>query len=86
MHITTLISAAITLLGALVVLRWMPGRAVAAPASRPAAAELTGAGAAVPQLATAQLAAGEAGTPQLVAQLVSADDAAGPAGPVSVEG
>jgi hypothetical protein len=29
MHITTLISAAITLLGALVVLRWMPGRAAA---------------------------------------------------------
>ena len=29
MHITTLISAAITLLGALVVMRWMPGRAAA---------------------------------------------------------
>jgi hypothetical protein len=29
MHLTTLISAAITLLGALVVMRWMPGRAVA---------------------------------------------------------
>ena len=33
MHITTLISAAITLLGALVVMRWMPGRAAA---NRPA--------------------------------------------------
>jgi Na+/melibiose symporter-like transporter len=30
MHLTTLISAAITLLGALVVMRWMPGRAAAA--------------------------------------------------------
>jgi EmrB/QacA subfamily drug resistance transporter len=29
MHVTTLISAAITLLGALVVMRWMPGRAAA---------------------------------------------------------
>jgi len=29
MHITTLISAAITLLGALIVMRWMPGRAAA---------------------------------------------------------
>jgi EmrB/QacA subfamily drug resistance transporter len=36
MHITTLISAAITLLGAIVVLRWMPGRAAAAaPATGP---------------------------------------------------
>jgi len=35
MHITTLISAAITLLGALVVMRWMPGRAAA---TRPAPA------------------------------------------------
>ena len=32
MHLTTLISAAITLLGALVVMRWMPGRAVAGAA------------------------------------------------------
>jgi MFS family permease len=39
MHITTLISAAITLLGALVVMRWMPGRGAAArPAPAPAAA------------------------------------------------
>ena len=37
MHLTTLISAAITLLGALVVMRWMPGRA-AAGAARPAGA------------------------------------------------
>jgi MFS family permease len=44
MHITTLISAAITLLGALVVMRWMPGRAAAgaagqAPAMRQAPAD-----------------------------------------------
>ena len=32
MHVTTLISAAITLLGALIVMRWMPGRAAARPA------------------------------------------------------
>jgi len=32
MHLTTLISAAITLLGAVVVMRWMPGRAAAGPA------------------------------------------------------
>ena len=32
MHLTTLISAAITLLGALVVMRWMPGRAAAGAA------------------------------------------------------
>jgi hypothetical protein len=31
MHVTTLVSAAITLAGALVVLIWMPGRAAAAP-------------------------------------------------------
>jgi EmrB/QacA subfamily drug resistance transporter len=35
MHVTTLISAAVTLLGALVVMRWMPGRAAA---TRPAPA------------------------------------------------
>ena len=34
MHITTLISAGITLLGAIVVLRWMPGRTAAAPAAQ----------------------------------------------------
>ncbi len=43
MHLTTLFSAAITLLGALVVMRWMPGRAAAGTA-RPAPA----AGQAVP--------------------------------------
>jgi EmrB/QacA subfamily drug resistance transporter len=85
MHITTLISAAITLLGALVVLRWMPGRAAAAPAAQPPAVELAGPGAAAPQLAAAEVAAGDAGTPQF-ARLVSVDDAAGPAGPVPVEG
>ena len=41
MHLTTLISAVITLLGALVVLIWMPGRAAAAaaPAAQPDAAQ-----------------------------------------------
>jgi hypothetical protein len=34
MHVTTLISAAITLAGALVVLAWMPGRPAAATAAR----------------------------------------------------
>jgi EmrB/QacA subfamily drug resistance transporter len=48
MHITTLISAAITLLGALIVMRWMPGRAAAA---RPAPAASTAA--AVPAVAPA---------------------------------
>jgi EmrB/QacA subfamily drug resistance transporter len=39
MHITTLFSAAITLLGALIVMRWMPGRTAAArPAPAPGAA------------------------------------------------
>jgi sugar phosphate permease len=42
MHITTLISAAITLLGALVIVIWMPGRsAAAADAASPAGAEET---------------------------------------------
>ena len=36
MHITTLISAAITLLGALIVMRWMPGRAAPAQPVRAA--------------------------------------------------
>jgi EmrB/QacA subfamily drug resistance transporter len=54
MHITTLISAAITLLGALVVMRWMPGRATAArpvPATGAAAAAPTVVPAAEPVLA-----------------------------------
>jgi EmrB/QacA subfamily drug resistance transporter len=45
MHLTTLISAAITLLGALVVMRWMPGRA-AAGAARQATAGASASGAA----------------------------------------
>ncbi|MFD0890680.1 MFS transporter, partial [Streptosporangium algeriense] len=32
MHVTSLVSAAIALLGALVVLRWLPGKNAAAPA------------------------------------------------------
>jgi hypothetical protein len=45
MHLTTLISAAITLLGALVVMRWMPGRATAG-AVRQATAGASASGAA----------------------------------------
>jgi EmrB/QacA subfamily drug resistance transporter len=94
MHITTLISAAITLLGAFVVLRWMPGRAAApipqpsaaAPVPQPSVTELGHVSAAARQLAAAELAADEVGAPRLVAQLVPADDTAGRAGPVSVEG
>jgi EmrB/QacA subfamily drug resistance transporter len=58
MHITTLISAAITLAGAIVVLRWMPGRAAAAAAPQPSAPQPAAAnGAAVPGLAVADGAA-----------------------------
>jgi hypothetical protein len=56
MHITTLFSAAITLLGALVVMRWMPGRAaatrqapVAGAAAEPAAGTAAPAVAPVPE-------------------------------------
>ena len=51
MHITTLISAAITLLGALIVMRWMPGRAAAARAA-PAAGAALGSAAALEGAAT----------------------------------
>jgi EmrB/QacA subfamily drug resistance transporter len=62
MHITTLISAAITLLGVLVVLIWMPGRAgrpVQASVAEPAAgaAEVASHAEPVPALAPAQVAA-----------------------------
>jgi Na+/melibiose symporter-like transporter len=58
MHLTTLISAAITLLGAVVVMRWMPGRAAAGSARQaPAAAATAQVPAAVQIPATAQVAA-----------------------------
>jgi EmrB/QacA subfamily drug resistance transporter len=88
MHITTLISAAITLLGAVVVLRWMPGRAAAAPAPQPA--EPAGPDQAA-ELVTADRAAGLAAVGR--AELTGADDVVEPAmamesaGPVTaVEG
>jgi EmrB/QacA subfamily drug resistance transporter len=79
MHITTLISAAITLLGAIVVLRWMPGRTAAAPAQQPA----------TEQPATEPSAVGDAAAPQPVladlaaAELAVADD---PDPVIAVEG
>jgi EmrB/QacA subfamily drug resistance transporter len=49
MHLTTLISAAITLLGAVIVMRWMPGRAAAGAARQaPAPGEAAAAPAPVP--------------------------------------
>src|SRR6266480_1690931 len=61
MHITTLISAAITLLGAFVVMRWMPGRAAAGAASKaPAAAAASEAAAGAASEAPAAAAASEA--------------------------
>jgi EmrB/QacA subfamily drug resistance transporter len=60
MHITTLISAAITLLGAIVVLRWMPGRTAAVPAPQASAGQPAAADqAAVPELAVADHAVAE---------------------------
>src|SRR5215472_16026779 len=53
MHITTLISAAITLLGALIVMRWMPGRA-AARAAGPVPSGGTTAAAPAPAVAPAR--------------------------------
>jgi EmrB/QacA subfamily drug resistance transporter len=93
MHVTTLISAAITLLGAVIVLRWMPGRAAAvpaaqAPAADPAAAEPVAAmqpAAAIEQVAAVEPvgaglgSAGHAVAAQLAGDAVSS-------GPVSVEG
>ena len=61
MHITTLISAAITLLGAFVVMRWMPGRAAAGAASQaPAAGAVRQAAAGAASEAPAAAAASEA--------------------------
>jgi EmrB/QacA subfamily drug resistance transporter len=79
MHLTTLISAAITLLGAVVVMRWMPGRAAAgrqAPAAAPRQAE------AAPVPAAPELASDLA----LRTVPVAVDGAAGPGAPAAAEG
>jgi len=61
MHITSLISAGIALVGAAVMLRWMPGRAAApAPVAVPAGIGQPGAG----QSGAEQLGTGELGTGQ----------------------
>ena len=85
MHITTLISAAITLLGALVVMRWMPGRAAAArpvPAAGTAAAAPAVAPAREPVLAREAPLAGAAS----VHGEASLDGAASPNGAASRNG
>jgi hypothetical protein len=95
MHITTLISAAITLLGAIIVLRWMPGRAAAAPAAQapatdPAAAQQAAVepvAALEPVRAVQPVGAAMAAADHAVAaQLASPGDAVGGARPVPVEG
>ena len=96
MHLTTLISAAITLLGALVVMRWMPGRAAApaAATARQAASggqAAAGVAAAVPSAAPAPaLVAASAPGPAREAPGSAAARAAGaaesPAGSLAVEG
>ena len=93
MHLTTLISAAITLLGALVVMRWMPGRAVAraaAPAAPTGGQAAAGGQAAVPAAAPASAAmAAAAPGPAREAPgstAASATGAESAAGPLAVEG
>jgi len=96
MHLTTLISAAITLLGALVVMRWMPGRAAApaAATARQAASggqAAAGVAAAVPSAAPAPaLVAASGPGPAREAPGSAAARAAGaaesPAGSLAVEG
>jgi MFS family permease len=81
MHITTLISAAITLLGVLVVVIWMPGhagRTVPSTVAQPAA------GAA--QLAGAEVPAPAAGAAEVAGamEVVGASEVTGPGGPVPV--
>ena len=76
MHITTLISAAITLPGAVVVLRWMPGRTAATPAQQPPAAPSSAAEqVAAEQVSTGQAAAVRATPDYAVAPLAAAHDA-----------
>jgi EmrB/QacA subfamily drug resistance transporter len=82
MHLTTLISAAITLLGAIVVMRWMPGRAApGAAAPAPAASAVAGEAAAVREPAPAMEAA-SAGQAASVAETAAQS---APGGPLTVE-
>jgi len=80
MHLTTLISAAITLLGAVVVMRWMPGRAAAGAPRHAAATGAAGPAAAGPAPALARDA-----VPGSAAAL-TAEAAERAAGPFAVEG
>ncbi len=92
MHITTLISASITLVGAIVVLRWMPGRAAAAPAQQPSTApspateQVTAEHVAAERVSTGQAAAAaaQAARGPAVAHLAAADDVADPV--IALEG
>jgi EmrB/QacA subfamily drug resistance transporter len=84
MHITTLISAAITLLGAVVVLRWMPGRAAAVTVQQRSAAQPSVPEPAVAQTASAGRAAELVTADHAVADLATAGDAVEPT--IAVEG
>jgi EmrB/QacA subfamily drug resistance transporter len=90
MHLTTLISAAITLLGALVVMRWMPGRPAAGTATPAAAGQTaTAAGAAAAASETVPPAAAEPVTGAvLVGDAAPGGQAAagGPGGTMAREG
>ena len=84
MHITTLISAAITLLGALIVMRWMPGRA-AAPRPVPEAAAAPAA-AVAPVREPVQASAAQLAEAASVNGAAPRDDAARPGGSAAREG
>src|SRR5579859_7225769 len=79
MHLTTLISAAITLLGAVVVMRWMPGRAAGAGRQAPAASPRQAEAAPVP-------AAAEPVPERALRTAPVAVDGAQPGGPAAAEG
>jgi EmrB/QacA subfamily drug resistance transporter len=79
MHLTTLISAAITLLGALVVMRWMPGRPAAGTATPAAAGQTATAAGAAAAASEAAVLVGEAAPGGLAA-------AGGPGGTMAREG
>jgi len=83
MHITTLISAAITLLGALVVMRWMPGRAAA---TRPAPVAGTLGSAAAPAAAVAPVRDPALASEDRVAEAVSVNGEAPLDGAAALDG
>ena len=83
MHITTLFSAAITLLGALVVMRWMPGRAAA---TRPAPVAGTLGSAAAPAAAVAPVRAPALASEDRVAEAVSVNGEAPLDGAAALDG